>query len=174
MTLGTSTDPFPLLCLFSAAAGLFLILAATWLLYKGRIYIDSTTKQPTSFELPFGVKLQTQAPTLVLFMIGAALLFYPIDRARRLVVDQIQIDGAVDSDSFPVEVHAVVTSENVHQAGKFTLSVPRLADAGRSYKVLYLASGSVFDQTVDPSKVDDGRRIPIAPISIQVPDQFKR
>jgi len=177
------------LSLLSSLAGLVMTAGGIWLIYREKIYIDRETLKEIELELPFGMKFKTNIPALFLFVIGLVLLFYPIYSARRAQeVEQIEIAGSVDGDSFPVEVQAVVTSDNLHQPGRFALVVPRLAEGNRAYKVVYLAGGSVFEEIADLDHLRNGK-IPLPTKQIQVgevvryrppdslapvPDEFKR
>jgi hypothetical protein len=179
------------LSILSSVTGLLMIVGGIWLIYKEKIYIDRETKEVTEVELPFGLKFKTNIPALVLFLIGFVLLFYPIYGARQAQekgVEKIQIAGEVDGDSFPVDVHAVVTSDNLQQPGQFALLVPRLGEGNQIYKVIYLAGGTVLADIADLESARNGKiGLPAKrilandlvhyhpPASLpQVPDEFKQ
>jgi len=144
----------PLLYL-SAAAGLVMVVGGIWLIYKEKIYIDRETKQVTEVETPFG-KFKTNVPALVLFVLGFVPLIYPIAKSVQFF-KQVQIEGAVKADKFPVTVYAIIKLDTLQKDGHFVLPVPQLQDVP-DYRILYLVNGTISDETtVDVRKVKDGK-----------------
>jgi hypothetical protein len=75
-----------------AISGLVLVLGSLILIGKGRIYIDAETKKVTHIELPFGIRLTSNAPVLIMFLFGSFLLAFPIyqikDIQKNAIVQQ--------------------------------------------------------------------------------------
>lgn len=65
------------LFLLCSVAGLIMVVGSLFLLWRGRIYLDSKGEQVTQIELPMGIKFSTQFPVLVMFFFGVLLLIYP-------------------------------------------------------------------------------------------------
>ncbi len=108
-----------------AAAGFIVIVGSMFLLAKGRIYIDSQTKDITDIELPFGIKMKTNAPTIMMFLFGAVLLAYPVWQASKSEVTKdkrIYLTGKVESTE-PVKV-SVLVAERAETIGDFNIEVP--------------------------------------------------
>lgn len=61
-----------------AGAGFIVVVGSLVLLWKGKIYFDKETKEVTEVELPFGFKVKTNLPAVIIFLLGAFLLVVPI------------------------------------------------------------------------------------------------
>jgi hypothetical protein len=72
-------------------------------------------------------------------------LIYPIYKISE-VLPQVKIDGEVYSNSWPVEIYAVVKTQSVLSPNKFQLNFPQTGNSG-DYKILYVAPGVIFDVT---------------------------
>jgi hypothetical protein len=148
-------DPLALPLYYGCAiSGALIIAGSLFLLYKQRIYIDSQTKEITAIELPIGVKLRTNAPVLVLFLLGGGLLIYPIVKSE-LFVREVTIRGGVGSNSQPAVVYVVASHNWLAHGGKFSLTVPALAGRQAACKILYCANNQIVDDP--PLYLDDAR-----------------
>jgi len=119
-----------------AAAGASIILGGIWLIYKQKIYIDSETKQPTEFDLPFFGKLKTNTPALGLFFFGCVLLIYPIHKSQ---TSYLHLQGSVVSQLHPVVVYAVVETRALENSGDFDLPMPALQAGNFTPEIVYVA-----------------------------------
>lgn len=141
-----------------AFAGLFVVLGSLLLLWKGRILIDSKKGEISEVELPFGFKMKTQQPILVMFLFGAFLLAMPIYTVKESLngIPKVVISGQVQGESAAVDglkAYAIIADSDVTNEVKFSL--PLLENT--FYRVKYYDRRSfVFDQVVDLSKVVDG------------------
>jgi hypothetical protein len=121
-----------------------MIIGGIWLLYKEKIYIDKETNTVTEIETPIG-KFKTNAPALMLFALGFVPLIYPLFQLAGST-KEIRIHGNVKTDSHPLLVYAVSTSDSVPRGGEFSVSLPLLKNA-RDCKILYVVE-NVIDQVV--------------------------
>jgi len=134
-----------------AGAGFCLVIGSLILIAKGRILVDSQTKEVSEIELPLSIKLKTNAPVILVIFIGAALLGFPIWQVSRVVEKppqgprRIYLNGHVKS---PEVVRIVaVADEKSDVIGDFGLQVP-LTNA--QYTVTYLAKDGIhrLDQEI--------------------------
>ena len=110
-----------------AISGFILVLGSLFLIWKGRIYIDSETKQPTKIELPLGITLQTNLPVIAMFIFGAFLLAYPIREAKDLPnrhpTNRTYLTGNLGWPE-PLDVDVIAAGRSDAQ-GEVSLEVPR-------------------------------------------------
>jgi hypothetical protein len=143
-------DQFTLLYYLCEFGGLVMIVGGILLIYKEKIYIDSTTNQVTEIDVPFFGKLKTNVPALALFALGFIPLIYPITRVRTAY---LQVRGSVTSE-LPVIVYAVVESKALTGVnGDFDLPVPVIENPSYTPEVIYIA-GRSKDFIVDHDKVE--------------------
>jgi len=139
--------------ILSSAAGLVLVIGCLFLLWKGRIVLDTEGKTVSQIELPGGVKFATQFPVLILFALGVVLLLFPIYQARNICADlslhkksfpeMVRISGKIVSAK-PIDVFAIVDEQSdTHDA--VLLSVPFKKDA--RYRVLYSLNNQVLENS---------------------------
>lgn len=140
---------------FCSFAGLVMVVGGIWLVAREKLYVDRETKEVTTIELPFGVKLQTNIPALALFLLGFVPLIYPLYATSGLL-EEIQLSGEVAGDGFPVEVYAVVESDFLRAPGHFRMAVPDLDGQRDHYKVLYVAGNAVLDGRPDLQRAGNG------------------
>ncbi len=168
----------------SSIAGLIMVAGGILLIYKQKIYVDRESKQVTEVETPIG-KFRTNLPALVLFVLGFVPLIYPIVQARGYV-EQLQIVGEVEADSFPVNIYAVAQLDSLQKSRTFNISVPYLKGRTQDYIVLYVAGNSLGEQLASVSQIKDGEirlsKIEISTGSLEtyvpnpippIPDEFK-
>lgn len=133
-----------LLCSF---AGLVMVAGSLFLLWNGRIYLDNKGESVSEVELPMGIKLKTQFPVLVMFLLGAFMLSYPIFTHPRLCpsmsfhsktpLEMVELKGRVDSD---VQVFAIAATQRANTSQGVELLVPYVQN--RAYVIRYAdASG---------------------------------
>jgi hypothetical protein len=137
--------------LYICAIGGFLIIAASFfLLWKRRIFLDRTTKQVTEIEFPMGIKAKSQAPVILLILIGGVLMMFSVVEVQKFA-EEITVNGQVSGSSTSVELYASVASQAVPRGGKFTLPLP-VTHPSRTYTVLYAVDGTVIDSRLfDPT-----------------------
>jgi hypothetical protein len=131
-----------LLFIVSAVAGLVLTVGSLFLLWKGRIMLDSNGK-PTEMQLPLNLTIKTQTPVLIMFLLGAFLIFLPQYYKAKECIDLnvhksrplVKLTGEVVSDE-NMEVYAIVDAQKANTDTKVELTVPYLED--RRYYVLYV------------------------------------
>jgi len=131
-----------LLFIVSSVAGLILTVGSLFLLWKGRIVLDSEGK-PTEMQLPLNFTIKTQTPVLIMFLLGAFMIFLPQYYKARECIDLnahksrplVKLTGEVESDDY-MEVYAIVDAQKANTDTKVDFTVPYLED--RRYYVLYL------------------------------------
>lgn len=112
-----------------AIAGFILVGGSLLLIWKGRIYINTETKQVTQIELPLGIKLQTNLPVLAVFIVGAFLLAFPIQQIKDLQTKEREpgkrtlLSGQLNYAE-PLDVDVVAAGRS-DARGDLNLEVPR-------------------------------------------------
>ncbi|HEX8650739.1 MAG TPA: hypothetical protein VF708_07850 [Pyrinomonadaceae bacterium] len=142
------------LFILSSVAGIIMVIGSLFLLYKGRIYLDSEGKSVSQVELPLGIKFSTQFPVLVMFLFGAFLLIFPIHYAKNICPDlslhskvfpqMVTVKGKVISKDVKdrIDVYAIVDEQsNAHD--EVILNVPFRLN-GR-YQIMYSTNNRVLD-----------------------------
>jgi hypothetical protein len=152
--------------LYICAIGGFLIVAASFLLlWKRRIFLDRATKKVTEIELPGGLKLKTQAPVIVLILMGGGVMMFSVIQAVKFG-EEVTIDGQVRGSATSIELYASVASQSLPQSGAFTFPLP-VTHPARKYMLLYAVDGNLIQhQIVDPA-VDSGRTLEA--VELQMP-----
>ncbi len=127
--------------------GLMLLVGSMFLIFKGKILIDKETKEVVSVELPWLGKLQTHTPALVLFLMGAGLVIYPLHLISSQ--PQVVIQGAVGAASQEeMQVYAALGPDVIeHGKTTFTLRAP-FSTSVTEYQVLYIARGQIISHQV--------------------------
>lgn len=120
----------------SSAAGLTMVIGCLFLLWNGRIVLDTKGKSMSYFELPGGLKFGTQFPVLVMFFLGGVLLVYPVYQAKNICGDRslhdlripeiVTITGQVKTQE-PIDLYAIV-GEQKRAINNITLKVPYVSD----------------------------------------------
>lgn len=131
------------LSLISSLAGFSIALASLALLWQQKIYIDTETKQITKIDLPFGIKLQTNAPVIAIVFMGVALIMVPVVKYKEQ--NTVALKGHVYTKT-PLKVYAIAAQQETN--GDVQLEVPGNA----YYTVMYLPKegATEFDsQSVD-------------------------
>lgn len=164
-------DPkWPLFYLPSIVGGIMLI-GGIYLLAKRKIYLDKETKQAiTDITLPFGLKLKTNTPVLVYFLFGVALMVWPMLTTGAVGVQKCVIRGSVRADTHPVQVYAVIKSDSLMQDRQFSIVVPRLFEAGETYKILYVCQ-NVIDEDLADLEGLTGNTVDLPTKEVSLPDQ---
>ncbi|HEY6393492.1 MAG TPA: hypothetical protein VIX89_19570 [Bryobacteraceae bacterium] len=149
------------LLIVTQMAGILLLLSTVFLLFSRRIYLDSTTKQPIKFKLPVIGEISTQAPVIVLILIAAFMVVYPISRsgpARASLHGHIETAGK--------HVSAIVVAIPDYQFGQeaesddFNLKIPLLSTEA-TYRVMFIVDKQVID---DPYALLKNGRIELKPV----------
>jgi hypothetical protein len=128
------------LLLISQIAGILLLGCTMLLVGLRRIYFDAETKQPTEIELPFFGKVRTQAPAILLILIAAALVLYPLTKATQ---DEVTLEGDVQTrgEEVIVAVEYPNSEQALESSGHFTMQVPSVK--GAVYRVKYEISKQI-------------------------------
>ena len=132
------------LLMTTQVAGIFLLSATMVLLFFRRIYLDSATKKPIQVSLPLFGKVSTQAPVLVLVMIGAVMVAYPLSKNP---VAMTSLEGDLDTGGKPVSVVIVAVPHyqyNQDASGHFSYRIPLLS-ADATYRAKFLVDKQVID-----------------------------
>ena len=127
----------------SALAGSLIALASLALLWQQKIYIDTQTKQITKIDLPFGIKLQTNVPVIVVIFLGFALIVIPVLKQKDQSI--VPLKGHVSAHQ-RLKVYAVAAQQETN--GDVLLEVPGNA----YYTVMYLpgdGAPAIDSQSVD-------------------------
>ena len=130
--------------LITQGAGGLLLLGTLVLLFSRRVYLDAATKEPIEFELPLFGKVKTQSPVLVLVIIAAFMVAYPIAKARPKM---IPLTGEVDTSGEPVQAVVVADPDYTHSQdspGGFKMNIPLLA-TDATYRVKFIVDKMVID-----------------------------
>jgi hypothetical protein len=133
-----------------ALGGLLIIFASFVLLWKRRIFLDRVTKRVTQIELPFGIKVKSDAPVILLILIGGILMMFSVVEVRKFG-EEVSVNGKVSGTANSVELFASVTSQSLPRGGEFSLPLP-VTHPNRKYTLLYAVDGKlVGHQIVDPA-----------------------
>src|SRR5262249_15036703 len=122
------------LLITTQVAGILLLVATMILLFFPPIYLDAESKQAITFTLPLFGEISTQAPVLVLVLVGAFMVIYPLSK---MGAEMVPIEGTIDTGgkSVSVLVVAVPAYEHTQDApGQFSMKIPLLA-TDASYRV---------------------------------------
>lgn len=121
------------LFLLCSLAGLVMVAGSLFLLWKGRIYLDTEGKNVSEVELPMGIKFKTQFPVLVMFLFGAFMLSFPIFKHPRLCpnlsfhkhqpLEWVELKGKVEGEG-QVMVVAIADSWRADATKGVDLKVP--------------------------------------------------
>ena len=93
------------------AAGILLLVGTMILLFFRRVVLDSETKTPTRFKLPLFGEITTQTPVLVLVLIGALMVIYPLSTREPSTVT---VTGSVDPGGSSVAVLVIADPDYLH------------------------------------------------------------
>jgi hypothetical protein len=134
-------DATLLIFYLSALAGLILTVGSLFLLWKRTIVLDAKG-EVSEIKLPFGVNLKTQFPVLVMFLLGAFLLYVPQyykanackKPADHEVKPPVHLVGEVDSDE-DVAVYAIIAAQSANSDVSIALEIPCITN--RQYQILY-------------------------------------
>ncbi len=142
--------------LLTQCAGIFLLFGVMFLLFCRRVYLDSETKTPIKFTLPLMGEVTSQAPVLVLVLIGAAMVLFPVTSGKE---DMVQVEGTIQTAGKPVRLLLVAVPNYEHSqdfSGKFSVQVPLLRSTGTTYRVKYLVDNQIIadlDAAVNHGKI---------------------
>src|SRR5262245_22959053 len=151
-------------------AGILLLAATMVLLFFRRIYLDAESKRPIKFKLPLFGEISTQAPVLVLVLVGAFMVIYPLSK---MGAEMVPIEGTIDTGgkSVSVLVVAVPAYEHTQDApGQFSMTIPLLA-TDANYRVKFLVDKQVID---DQSIKLEGGRFALKPVQWSPPAEASR
>lgn len=157
------------LLLFAQGAGILLLLSVILLLYNRRIYVDADTKEPIQFELPIVGKLKTQNPVIILFLIGAGLVLYPVYLSTIACGEQATVEGEIGVTSKPVTVSVVPLPRfqvTLQRGGQFKMQIPLMQ--GVNYRAYFIVDGNILiDQGFELSP--NGAKLPNIKFDLPVP-----
>jgi hypothetical protein len=115
------------------------LVATIFLLYKGRIYLDSESKQPIEYDVPLFGKIKSQNPVLMMMVLGAVMVSGPALRGQP-ATEMVDVAAEIQTDGKPIltQFVEVPVYQNMKQtSGKFSMSLPRLA-SGVNYRAQFL------------------------------------
>lgn len=145
----------------SAGAGFFVVIGSLILIAKGRVLVDVAGQSVEEITLPFGFRVKTQRPFVVMFLFGTFLLAMPLIMVRGQLeaTPELLVTGKIDRRDFPpdykIRAYATVDS-NDNVFNEIRLSIPLLGNP--RYKIVYYDnSGYLYDEYVDWTKVANGR-----------------
>jgi hypothetical protein len=136
------------LLIITQVAGIFLLLSTMVLLFFRRIYLDATTKTPIQFKLPVLGEISTQAPVIVLILIAASMVMYPITRSGP---DRVPVHGHIEAEG--KHVSAIIVAVPDYQfgqdatSGDFKLKIPLLS-TDATYRVMFIVDKRVIDDQI--------------------------
>ena len=143
---------------FSASAGFIIVLGSLLLIWKGRILIDTEGQSVSEVELPFGFRVKTQMPFVIMFLFGAFLLALPLFMIRNQLdqVPTLLVTGKLPSRERlagrGVKVYATVDHCDV--SNEVRLNIPYQKNP--KYRIMvYDNKGFVFDEYIKWEQVVD-------------------
>jgi hypothetical protein len=169
-------DARMILFFLTALAGFVMIAGGMWLIYKEKIYIDRESNKPIEVKLPGNFSFSSNYPALALFALGFFPLVYPFHElpllTKYILVRNVKIKGAIQSDAYPALVYAARTPYPVEKTEEgFNFAVP-VINGDEEYRVLLIVNGHVIDsQTVAPTASDE-MLVQFKPLIVDAP-QYK-
>lgn len=173
------------LFILCSVAGLVMVMGSIFLLWKGRIYLDTQGKSVSRVELPLGIKFGTQFPVLVMFLFGVFLLIFPVYYAKNICPnlplhskrfpEMVKVTGKVKTP-IPINVYAVI-AEQPMTSDDVIFNVPFVKDA--PYRIMYSGKDGVIGPIAifsldDPSKPYQFRETQVqstSNLSLEIPKQ---
>lgn len=143
------------LCAFT---GLIVVVGSLLLIWTGRIVIDKDGGAVSEVQLPFGFRLHTQLPVVIMFFFGAFLLALPVILVRKSLeaVPTLTLTGTITPPQSSQNFRAYVVASDCDATSEVVLQVPLVPTT--SYRVFYFnGSTRIFDEFIDWSRVKDGR-----------------
>jgi hypothetical protein len=131
------------LLIVTQGAGILLLLGTMVLLFYRRVFIDAESKQPIKFTLPVLGEISTQSPVVLLILIGAAMVTYPLTQMRAAVVS---LEGSVDTGGETVSVLIVAVPDYQqirHTPGTLKTNIP-LLNTNASYRALFIVDKQII------------------------------
>jgi hypothetical protein len=140
-----------------AITGLIVVVGSLLLIWTGRIVIDKDGGSVSEVQLPFGFKLHTQLPVVIMFFFGAFLLALPVILVRKSLEDVPILTLTGTLKAHPGSSYTVyVSADDSHPTTDVLLRVPFVKTT--VYKVMYYDRDRfVTDEPVDWSKVVNDR-----------------
>ena len=135
-------------------AGIILLIATMILLFFRRIYLDAETKKPIKFNLPINGEVNTQAPVVVLILVAAFMVVYPL---FRMGAEKATLEGEIDTGGKSVSVLVIADPDYVHSqdaSGKFSIKIPLLA-TDATYRIKFVVDKQIIDD--QHAVLTDGR-----------------
>lgn len=133
-------------------AGILLLMGTMVLLFFRRIYLDAETKRPIKFTLPIIGQISTQTPVIVLVLVGAAMVVYPLSK---MGADKVTVEGEIDTGGKSVTVLVVAEPDYTFSqdaSGPFHVNIPLLA-TDATYRIKYVVDKLIIaDQVATLSK----------------------
>jgi hypothetical protein len=126
-------------------AGILLLAGVISLLFFRRVVLDGETKSPTSFKFPLLGELKTQTPVLVLVVVGAAMVAYPLSQRN---APTVSVSGQVTTERDSVSVLVIADPDYTHTydtSSSFTFELP-LLNSNAKYRVKYIVNKLVVKE----------------------------
>lgn len=153
------------LLLVTQSAGILLLIGTMVLLFFRRVLLDAETKQPIRFKLPLLGEVSTQAPVMVLILVAAFMVIYPLSKTD---VEMATVIGEVDTGDDPVSMLIVADPDYTHNQdanGAFEFSIPLLRSAAH-YRIKYIVNKRIID---DQTAVLSGGKITLRTVQYVPP-----
>jgi hypothetical protein len=145
----------------SAGAGFFIVIGSLILIAKGRVLVDVAGQSVEEVELPFGFRVKTQRPFVIMFLFGTFLLAMPLIMVRHKLdaIPDLLVTGKIDRKDLPptykIKAYATVDS-NDDVFNEIRLNIPFLENP--RWKVVYYDDkGYLYHEYVDWTKVVNGQ-----------------
>jgi hypothetical protein len=120
-------------------AGVALIAAAIWLLYKHVISLDSEERSKLTYQR---FALQT-SPAIFLFVIAAGLILFPVHVLRDVATytPYVRVEQDITSKNLPIDLYLVVHDQNLRSEGKVVIMVPLIKANDYAPEIMYWPCG---------------------------------
>jgi hypothetical protein len=148
-------------------AGCSLLVGTLILLFKRRVYLDRETGQPSEIDLPLFGKLKTQSPVIILILVAAFLVIYPMQlRSTRAEFGTVEGDIQAGDESVTVTIVPVPRyQEVVDSNGHFSLAIP-LDSQENKYRAKFVVGKRImldvgFDLKADGVKLRTFNYVPL-------------
>jgi hypothetical protein len=170
--------------LICQCAGLFTIVGAFFLIFKQKIFLDVTTNRVVSVQLPLFGKVQTNAPTFAVIVLGFAAIIYPVylHHTTFIIVEQ----DVESSSRSTVVAYAVAKQTTVGNNKHLLIAFPVLPEKDYEPHLVLHVGSAFWDQPVDERAAREGKIIlekaslqeqetspSIKPITVEKPSEFK-
>ena len=149
------------LFILCSAAGVVMVTGSLFLLWQRKISLNNQEGTISELSLPMGFKIGTQAPVLIMFVLGVFLLTFPVYSAKNISPQMVSLKAPVKSP-VPIDVYAVVAQQD-NVRSDVILNVPVVKGP---YRIMYTYN-KTFD-LIDPFELTGSVPQELRPIEVQV------